>query len=87
MMREMLIHVDATPDADYPIRILEAHLQNNEAGEWRSEPRIFADALNHGIRERAVKPREAIACLRARDCGDGHPCPPSCEPPIDAGGD
>lgn len=73
------IFVNATPDAEYPIRILEGHLAPNEstfvtdnlAGMSPTDPVLVE--MNKASAERATILRAAIAALRLRsnDPGDG----------------
>ena len=63
--------VDATPDEDYPLRILRGHLQEAEGSRWTdntvarepTDPLVIR--LNHDCQLRAAVLRRAIATLEA----------------------
>jgi hypothetical protein len=66
--KEMLIHVDATPDDGYVLRILRAHLARQRG--YRMEVRggnkglhQLADFLNEAAEKRATLLEKAIAKL------------------------
>ena len=65
--REEIIHVNACPDSEYPIRILEAYLAMNE-GTWimgDGGAEELADIMNEAQEERAALLHRAIALLQA----------------------
>lgn len=69
MTEPIILLVDATPDDDYPIRILRAHLESEEGSEFTdnleglppSNPMLVV--LNDASIERAAILRRAIAVL------------------------
>jgi len=66
--REEIIHVNACPDSEYPIRILEAYLAMNE-GTWimgDGGAEELADIMNEAQEERAALLHRAIALLQAK---------------------
>lgn len=61
---EPLCYVDSTPDDGYVLRILQAHLDNQETGEWVADPPSpLIDFMNKCSKERAELLRKAIAEL------------------------
>lgn len=70
--QEPIMHVDCTPDADYPLRILRAHRENANVrweltGGFSDEARQAYVDMNEGCVQRAALLDEAIAVLeRAR---------------------
>lgn len=63
-----VITVDATPDEDYPVRILEAYIKRTEC-KWMVHGctdglRQIYDAMNEAQDKRAEILREAIAHLK-----------------------
>lgn len=64
---EERIWVDATPDAEYPLRILRAHLDDNTGSTCTSDPPALAEAMNAAAAKRAVILRAAIERLRHGD--------------------
>ena len=67
---EPIQHVDATPDADYPLRILRAHRQNcrckwQVSGLDEFQTGIY-EAINRAQDERVKILDNAIAILEAR---------------------
>lgn len=66
---EPLSSVDATPDDDYPIRILEAYLHNTglrwEITGCNGNLRQIYDAMNEAQEKRAEILRRAIAALKS----------------------
>jgi hypothetical protein len=65
--REEIIHINACPDSEYPIRILEAYLEMQMGtycmGSGGAEE--LADIMNEAQEERAALLHRAIALLRA----------------------
>jgi len=69
LTQEPLLHVDCTPDKEYPIRILQAHLGNcqcmwsdNTGGEETKNPLLVM--MNDHNRQRAEILERAIALLQ-----------------------
>lgn len=61
--KEYLTHVDATPDRDYPLRILRAHRANCDCF-WKADPpSVLYDVMNEHQRQRAQLLDEAIKIL------------------------
>ena len=56
-------HVDATPDAEYPVRILRAYRQNCDMRWEASPPSPLCDELNRLQEQRARLLDQAIAVL------------------------
>lgn len=63
LTQEPILHVDATPDTEYPIRILKAHRENCNC-KWIANPpaKIF-DMMNEAQVKRAEILDRAIAVL------------------------
>lgn len=66
--KEPLQHVDATPDADYPIRILKAHLHNAEVvwdyeGEFGVGGKKIINEMNKISEKRRELLKQAISIL------------------------
>lgn len=69
MTQEALMHVDCTPDKDYPLRILRAHRENcnvrwastTEEGVEETNPLLLK--MNQDCAERAKLLGKAIAIL------------------------
>lgn len=61
---EPLCYVNATPDDNYVLRILEAHLSNCEAGKWQGSNEKLINEMNKWQDDRAELLRKAIAKLR-----------------------
>jgi len=61
--RQEIIGVDATPDEEYPLRILRAYLDAADGSYVESNPPLLAEIMNQAQRERAVILRAAIARL------------------------
>lgn len=64
LTREEMLWVDATPDADYPLRILRAYLRNTTL-RTISEPPLLGEIMNKAQDERAVILQDAIDRLTA----------------------
>lgn len=63
LTQEPLLHVDATPDAEYPLRILRAHRENCNC-RWASDTEnVLLNAMNQMNDARANLLDEAIAKL------------------------
>lgn len=61
--QQPIIHVDATPDENYPLRILRAYRENCNC-EWVSDTdNPLIDQMNKHCRQRAVILDAAIAVL------------------------
>jgi hypothetical protein len=65
LTREPLMSVDATPDAGYPLRILNAHRANSLCEYVVDPPSALWDAMNEMQRERVRLLDAAIAKLGA----------------------
>lgn len=61
--QEYLTHVDATPDSNYPIRILKAHRYNCDCKWVADPPSPIYDLMNQHNDQRAKILDEAIAIL------------------------
>lgn len=61
--RQGVLFVDATPDDEYPLRILRAYLDNAEGSYVESEPPLIGEIMNQAQRDRAVILRRAIERL------------------------
>lgn len=64
--KQAIIHVDATPDEDYPLRILKAYRQNSNitaasSSDGKTTPLL--DAMNKDQEKRAAILDKAIAKL------------------------
>ncbi len=62
--QEPIIHVDATPDEDYPLRILRAYRKNCNRKWVADPPSALIDMMNEHCDKRAVILDKAIACLK-----------------------
>lgn len=65
LTQEPLVHVDGTPDEDYPLRILRAHRANCDC-RWKvveGDPSPLLDAMNATQEQRAALLDAAIAKL------------------------
>lgn len=65
--RESMVGIDATPDNDYPIRILEAYLAANRGCRWSGSPgcpQMAAATLNAAHDRRADILEYAIQTLK-----------------------
>jgi len=65
---ESIVHVNACPDSEYPIRILEAHLVLNE-GTWMEGSgggEELAEVMNEAQEKRNLLLHNAIALLRSK---------------------
>mgnify|MGYP001558677985 CR=1 FL=1 len=60
---EALLHIDATPDKEYPIRILKAHRFYCDMRWHADPPSAFCDEINRLQDERAKILDRAIAVL------------------------
>ena len=59
--KEPLYSADATPDEEYVLRILQAHLHNARSGRFISEPTTeFADRMNEAQDKRVILLEKAI---------------------------
>lgn len=68
---EALQYVDATPDKDYPLRILRAHYENATTGDWVADPPSPMITLMNQIQEERAKIlNSAINTLLAFDEAD-----------------
>lgn len=65
-MAELPTSVDSTPDADYPIRILEAMLERCTCGYYTGDGPL-PELMNKWDAERAVYLRRAIETLRREE--------------------
>ncbi|MDZ4250344.1 MAG: hypothetical protein U0990_09675 [Candidatus Nanopelagicales bacterium] len=65
---EPIMHVDATPDAGYPLRILRAYLENCERVGWSGTNELLVAELNAACRKRAELLRGAIGTLEQAHC-------------------
>ena len=65
--REEIIYINACPDSEYPIRILEAYLAMNTETycEGSGGAEELADIMNEAQEERAALLHRAIALLQA----------------------
>ncbi|KKN01215.1 hypothetical protein LCGC14_1129790 [marine sediment metagenome] len=68
LTQEPIQHVDCTPDAGYPLRILKAHRENYECrwecdGEMSDGTKEMIAAINEGCAMRATLLDKAIAIL------------------------
>lgn len=61
--RQEILSVDATPDDDYPLRILRAYLDNAEGSYVESEPPLIGEIMNQAQRDRAAILRRTIERL------------------------
>jgi hypothetical protein len=61
--QEPIQHVDATPDEEYPLRILKAYRQNCDARWVSTEPNVLIDMMNKHCERRAEILDKAIAVL------------------------
>lgn len=64
--QESIVHVNACPDSEYPIRILEAHMTMHE-GTWcegSGGGEELANVMNEAQTERIILLRNAITLLR-----------------------
>jgi hypothetical protein len=61
--RQEMLMVDATPDEDYPLRILSAYLENATATRVESNPPALGEMMNKWQDERAAILRRAIERL------------------------
>ncbi len=71
--QQELLHVDGTPDEEYPIRILLAYRENCNC-KWKADPpHPLWDRMNSDQDERATLLDAAIAALRRSnaDSSDG----------------
>lgn len=71
MTHQPLPHVDATPDADYVLRILRAHRQNASCqwvldGDWSPGERRVYEIMNEHCEQRVKLLDEAIAVLEKK---------------------
>jgi len=84
---ESIMHVNAYPDSEYPIRILEAHLALNE-GTWMEGfggGEELAEVMNSAQEKRNLLLHNAIALLRSKPIRWSEPPPePPPEPPMDS---
>lgn len=69
LSQEPIQHVDASPNAAYPLRILRAYLTNTQCRWSYDGPddgrRYVYDLMNEHCEQRAVLLRKAIAILEA----------------------
>jgi len=63
LTREPIMHVDATPDSGYPLRILRAHRQNCDCYFEATPPSPLITMMNEHNNQRAVILDRAIAIL------------------------
>ncbi len=61
--QEPIIHVDATPDDDYPLRILRAYRENCNCKWVADPPSALTDMMNEHCDKRAAILDKAIECL------------------------
>jgi len=61
--KEYLRHVDATPDREYPLRILRVYRQNCDCKWVIESPNPFYDLMNQHNDQRAKILDEAISIL------------------------
>lgn len=66
--QQPILYVDCTPDADYPLRVLRAHRENENVrwdltGEFSDETRRAHEAMNKGCVKRAALLDDAIVIL------------------------
>jgi len=61
--REPVGHVDATPDDDYVLRILGAHLDMQNCTVTADPPNVLADYMNYCTERRRVLLAHAMAVL------------------------
>jgi len=80
LKREEMLWIDATPDADYPLRILRAYLRNTTM-RTISEPPMLGEIMNKAQDERAVILQDAINRLTASQNAGGVPRPESAPTP------
>ena len=61
--QDPIIHVDATPNDEYPLRILRAYRENCNC-KWESHRRVqLTDMMNADCDKRAKVLDRAITCL------------------------
>lgn len=61
--QEPMMHIDGTPNEDYPLRILRTHRQNCDC-RWTSDlERPLVAAMNKMYEQRAIILDKAIAIL------------------------
>lgn len=65
-----ILHVDATPDANYPLRILKAYHSNCDTRWVANPPRVICEVLNKAQDERKKILDRAIAVLEKDLSGD-----------------
>jgi hypothetical protein len=63
LTQEPLLHLDATPDSDYPLRILRAYRENCNCRWIANPPSALCDAMNEAQEKRAKLLDRAIAIL------------------------
>lgn len=68
LTQEPVMFVDATPNAEYPLRVLRAARMNANAryeltGEWDAASRLIHETMNEGCKKRAVLLDKAIRIL------------------------
>ena len=66
--QEPILHVDCTPDSEYPLRILRAYLENTNvrwdlSGEFSKEVRVIYEGMNEASAKRARILDRAIRIL------------------------
>lgn len=66
LSQEPLLWIDSTPDPQYPIRILEAHLMNCRGKLFADPPSQLVDMMNRLQEERAVILEGALDTLRGK---------------------
>lgn len=68
LTQQPIMHVDGSPDAGYPLRILRAYRANCDSryeGSGDEGARIFCETMNDHQRQRAEILDKAIATLEA----------------------
>lgn len=68
--KEAVLYIDATPDKEYPIRILEAYLENANA-MWivdgiEDNTKLIYDVMNKDQEKRIVILEKAISILMGK---------------------
>ena len=64
--QQPIIHVDATPDGGYALRILRAYLENARCKWVADPPNALCDAMNEDCDKRAALLDEAIRALKEK---------------------
>ena len=66
LTQEPIIHIDATPDDGYVLRILRAYLENTKC-KWESnKPDLILDSMNEDCDKRAALLKRAIRALKEK---------------------